>query len=116
MRLAVVPAFFGLGVVWRREAPWASELARTLDPFDGNPVLERLETNRVYQIATAHACQVEAALLLQRQERQEALLARLADSSAFSVAERLSRLRHRAGIATDEPVVSKAAIRSTLAE
>ena len=116
MRLAVIPAFFGLGVVWRREAPWAAELARIVDPYDGNPVLERLESNRVYQIAAAHACRLEAAEVLERQERQEALLARLADSSAFSVAERLSRLRHRAGIATDQPVVSKAAIRSALAE
>ena len=36
----------------------------------------------------------------ERQARQEALLRRLLESSAFAVAERLSRLRVRAGIAT----------------
>jgi hypothetical protein len=116
LRLAVVPAFFGLGVVWRRDAPWAGDVARVLDPFDRNPVLERLEANRVRQLAEAHVQRTVAEQARQRQARQEALLERLAGSSAFSVAERLSRLRHRAGIATEQPVVSKAAIRRALAD
>jgi hypothetical protein len=116
VRLAVVPAFFGLGVVWRLDAPWAGELSRILDPYDRNPVLERLEANRVRQLAERHVRAAEAELARQRQARQEELLARLADSSAFSVAEGLSRLRHRAGIATEQPVVSKAAIRRAIAD
>ena len=79
-------------------------------------MLERLEANRVLQLAEGHVRRAEADQARQRQARQEAVLTRLADSSAFSVAERLSRLRHRAGIATEQPVVSKAAIRRTLAD
>jgi hypothetical protein len=116
LRLAVVPAFFGLGVIWRREAPWADEIERIVAPFDRNPMLARLEANRVRHLAESHIHNAQAEQERQRQARQEALLMRLADSSAFSVAEGLSRLRHRAGIATEQPVVSKAAIRRALAD
>ena len=44
------------------------------------------------------------------------MLQRLLDSSAFSVAERLSRLRARAGVATEQSVVSKEEIRGALEE
>ena len=47
--------FFGFAVVWHREAPWATALAEFVAPWDRNPVLERLEENRVYQLAIAHA-------------------------------------------------------------
>ena len=43
LRLAVVPAFFGLGVLWRLAAPYADELAELFDPWDRNPILERLQ-------------------------------------------------------------------------
>jgi SAM-dependent methyltransferase len=109
LRLAVVPAFFGLGVVWDRDAPWAADLARVVDPWDRNPLLERLEANRVLHLASSlHAHQ--------RAGRQEAVLRRLLDSRAFSIAERLSRLRRRAGIATETSVVSKDDIRRALGE
>ena len=55
LRLVVVPVFFGFGVVWHEDAPYAGELARILDPFDRNPILERLEANRVHQLARVHA-------------------------------------------------------------
>ena len=103
LRLAVVPAFFGFGVVWHEGASYASGLAEILDGWDRNPVVERLEGNRVYHIAQAHQRQSEIWKLQERQARQEALLRRLLESSAFSVADRLSRLRKRAGVAT-EPV------------
>ena len=100
VRLAVVPAFFGFGVAWPRAAPYAEELARRLDPLDRNPVLERLEANRVHHLAE-RAARAERAVGARASAaaRQEALLRRLLDSSAFAVAERLSRLRRRAGIA-----------------
>jgi hypothetical protein len=41
-------------------------------------------------------------------------LERLLESSAFAVAERLSRLRAGAGIATEQSTVSKAQIRAVL--
>jgi methyltransferase family protein len=109
LRLAVVPAFFGFGAVWDAGAPWADRLAAVLEPWDRNPLLERLEANRVLHLASSlHAHQ--------RAGRQEAVLRRLLDSRAFSVAERLSRLRRRAGVATDTSVVSKEDIRRALGE
>ena len=114
LRLVVVPAFFGLGVVWHLDAPWSANVARILDPFDRHPILERLEANRVHHLAVGHTRLAESWRARERQARQEALLWRLLESSAFSVAERLSRLRHRAGIATEQSVVSKDDIRRAL--
>jgi hypothetical protein len=116
LRLAVVPAFFGLGAVWREQAPWARDLEALLAQWDRNPVLERLEANRVLHLASSHFQMVEAVKAQQRAARQEAVLRRLLDSSAFAVAERLSRLRVRAGIAREAPVVSKDDIRRALAD
>jgi Methyltransferase domain len=116
LRLAVVPAFFGLGVVWHEGAPYADALAEVLDPWDGNPLLERLEANRVLHLASSHFQMVQAARAGERAARQEAVLRRLLDSSAFAVAERLSRARHRAGIGTEHSVVSKDDIRRALGE
>ena len=87
-----------------QDAPCAGELARILDPWDRNPMLERLEANRVHQLARRHARQREIWRVRERQARQEAVLRRLLESSAFAVAERLSRLRVRAGIATEQSV------------
>jgi hypothetical protein len=107
LRLAIVPSFFGLGIIWPEDAPYAEALAEVLDPLDRNPVLERLEANRVLHLAALHQQMMEITAAWERINRQELLLRRLLRSSAFSVAERLSRLRHRAGIATGESVVSK---------
>ena len=114
LRLAVVPAFFGLGVVWRTDAPWAGAIAELLEPWDRNPLLARLEGNRVYHLAETHVTLVRAHLAEQRAARLQAVLERLLDSSAFALAERLSRLRHRAGIARSQSVVSKDEIRRAL--
>jgi hypothetical protein len=116
LRLAVVPAFFGLGVVWRDGAPWADALGALLAHWDRNPVLERLEANRVLHLASSHFQMVEAVKAQQRAARQEAVLRRLLDSSAFAVAERLSRLRMRAGVARGSSVVSKDDIRHALGD
>ena len=116
LRLAVVPAFFGLGVVWSAQAPWSGELEALLAHWDRNPVLERLEANRVLHLASSHFQMVEAVKAQQRAARQEAVLRRLLDSSAFAVAERLSRLRVRAGIARGSSVVSKHDIRRALGD
>ncbi len=93
VRLVVVPAFFGFGVAWYTGRSWAPEVARILDPFDQHPVLERLEANRVRQLARWHAVRTELWRAQERLARQEAVLRRMLDSSAFTVAERLSRLR-----------------------
>jgi hypothetical protein len=109
LQLAIVPAFFGLGVVWERDAPWADELAETVEPWDRNPLLERLEANRVLHITSSLVARHQAA-------RQEAVLRRLLDSRAFAIAERLSRLRHRVGIARDATIVSREEIERALAD
>jgi SAM-dependent methyltransferase len=114
LRLVVVPAFFGFGAVWHRDAPWAAAVAEILDPWDGNPVLRRLEENRVYHLALSHSRQAEIWRLQERQTRQESLFRRILESSAFAVAERLSRLRVRAGIAPAQSVISKDEIRKAL--
>jgi hypothetical protein len=116
LRLVVVPAFFGLGVVWERATGGAAELAQILDPFDRNPMIERLEANRVHHLAESHGRQVQLWGLQQRQAREEAVLRRLLESSAFSLAERLSRLRMRAGVAPAQAVVSKDEVRRALGE
>ena len=100
LRLALVPAYFGLGLLWSEEAPWAAAVAEIVAPWDRNPVLERLEADRVRGIVDRV-----------RLERQQELLRALLRSRAFGVAERLSRLRHRGA-----PVVSRAWVRRVLGE
>ena len=114
LRLAVVPVFFGFGVLWPREAEWSGAVARIVDPLDRNPVLERLEANRVHHLTESHARLVELGEANERRGRQEAVLRRLLGSSAFGVAERLSRLRRRAGIASAASVISKEEVRRAL--
>lgn len=114
LRLAVVPAFFGLGVVWPDAAPWADEVAEVLAPWDRNPLLARLEANRVLHLARAQVELVERVQAQQARARQEAVLRRLLRSSAFTVAEGLARLRQRAGIASGDAMVTKDDIRRVL--
>jgi hypothetical protein len=114
LRLVVVPVFFGFGAIWHRDAPWAGAVAEILDPWDRNPLLERLERNRIHHVATAHVRQAEIWRLEERHVRQEAVFRRLLESSAFALAERLSRLRVHVGIAPSQSVVSKDEIRAAL--
>jgi hypothetical protein len=110
LRVAVVPSFFGLGVVWRLDAPYADALAELLDPWDRNPILERLERNRVLHLASS---QVQLNLATRTNEkiaRLEPILRRLLDSQAFALAEHYSRLRQRG-----EPAFSREEIRRALA-
>lgn len=114
VRFARVPAFFGLGVVWHERAPWAERLAEFLEPWDDNAVLERLEANRVRLLADM---QVQATELWREREgraRRDEVLRRLLDSSAFALAERLSRVRLRAGVGKRHGAISKEEIRRAL--
>jgi hypothetical protein len=114
LRLAVVPAFFGFGVVWHLDAPYADALAETLAFWDRNPILQRLEANRVFHLATVHTHMVRTVQAQQQVAQQAEVLQRLLNSSAFSVAERLSRLRDRIGIGRGHSIVSKADVRRAL--
>jgi hypothetical protein len=44
---ACIPAVFGLGILFDRRAPWVETMKRFLLPYHMNPVLERLERNRL---------------------------------------------------------------------
>jgi hypothetical protein len=114
LRLVVVPVFFGFGVVWHEKAPYSDALARILDPWDRNPILERLEGNRVHHLARVHQTLNELWAERERCAEQERLLRRMLESSAFAVAERLSQLRMRAGVATGQSVISRDEVRRVL--
>ena len=92
LRLAVVPAFFGFGAVWPTSAPWAGAVAEILDPWDRNPLLERLEANRVHHLAAMHVHQMQAVAQHGRLERKAELLRRITGSRAFVLAQRLFAL------------------------
>ncbi len=91
-------------------APWADAVARILGPFDRNPVLDRLEANRIEHLVAGQGRARELEALKKRSARQEAILRKLADSSAFALAERLSGLRQRGA-----PLFSRAEVRAALA-
>ena len=110
-RLAVIPAFFGLGVIWQEDAPWAHAVARIVEPLDDDPLLARLEANRVLHLASSHLHLNEAAKLRERLQKQEKLLNDLLQSKSFSVAERISRVRQRG-----KPAISKSDVRRALAD
>ena len=114
LRFVSVPAFFGLGVVWHEDAPWADRLAEFLESWDENPVIARLEANRVRLLADMHVQATDLWRERERRIRQEALLRRMLESSAFALAERLSRLRLRAGIATRQVAITREEIRRAL--
>jgi Methyltransferase domain len=114
LRLVVIPAFFGFGAIWHEDAPWATDVARVLEPWDASPLVARLEENRIHHLAQAHALRIELWKLQHRDASQQRVLRRLLESSAFSVAELLSRLRVRARIAPAQSVIAKDEIRRVL--
>jgi hypothetical protein len=111
LRLAVVPAFFGFGLIWRRDAPWADAIGEIVELWDRNPLIDRLEANRVLHLASGQYYVNRALQLGQKNARQEELLRGLLMSKAFAIAERLSRIRGR-GV----PQISREEIRRVLAD
>lgn len=111
LRLAVIPAFFGVGIVWSLSAPYSDALAALLDPWDRNPLLERLEANRVLHLASSHFHLVEATKWQQRDHRKTELLKKLLISSSFTVGQLISRVRQRG-----EPAFSKREISALIEE
>jgi hypothetical protein len=98
LRLATLPAFFGLGVLWEREAPWAGRVEEIVAPWDASPLLSRLEEIRIAQIIDRT-----------RLNRQEAVLRSMLGSRAFGLVERISRLRNRR-----DPLLSRERVRRVL--
>ncbi|HEY1510672.1 MAG TPA: class I SAM-dependent methyltransferase [Solirubrobacteraceae bacterium] len=114
LRLAIVPSFFGFGVVWHTEASYAPRLAELLAPLDRNPLIARVEANRAFHLASMHNQLMEVAAINDRVTRQEALLHQLSRSRAFRLVEVLSKLRQRVGIAPDVEAVSRARVRKAI--
>jgi hypothetical protein len=98
LRLAVIPAFFGLGVLWPEDAPWASAVAEIVEPWDSNPMLRRLEEVRLAYIIDRT-----------RWGRQEEVLRAMLGSRAFGLVDRISRLRRK-----NDPTVSRERVRRAL--
>jgi hypothetical protein len=111
LRFAIVPAFFGLGVIWDRSAPYADKLEEILGPWDRNPVLARLEANRVLHLSAWQREQARFAWCNEHSQRTDAFLRKLVQSGTFALAVALSRLRQRG-----EPAFSKQEVRGLLPE
>jgi hypothetical protein len=94
LHLAVVPAFFGLGVIWDRSSAHVEALTRVVGPWDRNPLLERLERNRVLHLASSQRQLQRAQDANERIQRRDQLLDRMLHSRVFWAAEKFLRLRH----------------------
>jgi Methyltransferase domain len=108
LRLAIVPVFFGLGVLWHVEAPWAGAVADIVEPWDRNPILARLEANRVFHLAEKHMRGSELFSLRERIRIQEEVLRLLLNSRAFALGEWASRLRKGGEPAFSRELVKRA--------
>jgi len=95
LRFAAVPVFFGFGLIWQTDAPWADRVAELIAPYDANPVLKRVEANRVAHLVRGHKDAAQIRELNAKIARRDELFARMLQSSALGVAERLSNLKQR---------------------
>ena len=111
LRFALVPAFFGLGVIWSRQAGYADALEEILEPWDRNPLVARLEANRVLHLAAWQREGARAAWCQERSAQKDALLRKLLESGTFALAVALSRLRQRG-----QPAFSREEVRRLLPE
>ena len=118
LQLAIVPAFFGFGLIWHEDAPWAGAVAELIAPYDRNPVLARLEGNRVEHLVAGQGRAREMVVLREefntlqeRCARQEELLRKLEASGAFALAEKISSLRQRG-----KPTFSREEVRAALSD
>jgi hypothetical protein len=111
LRLAVIPAFFGLGFIWHHDAPWAGAFAELVAPREGNPMLARLEDNRIRQMTERYRITKLLDDLELSAEAQRELLLAMRDSRALALAERISALR-RGG----RPAFSRRQVRDALGD
>jgi hypothetical protein len=111
LRLAVIPLFFGCGLLWPEDAPWSDEVAEITGPWDRNPILERVETARVTQLVQRHSREQEIDERFGYTLKLEEAVRRILGSRAFGALESLSRLR-RGGT----PAFSRRELSDVLAE
>jgi Methyltransferase domain len=111
LRLAVIPIFFGCGLLWPESAPWSDEVAEITEPWDRNPILERVEKARVVQLVQRHSREQEIDDRFEYTRKLEEAVRRILASRAFGALESLSRLR-RGG----KPAFSREELSRLLAE
>jgi hypothetical protein len=111
LRLAVIPIFFGCGLLWPESAPWSDAVAEIVEPWDRNPILERVEKARVTQLVQRHSREQEIDDGLEYTEKLEVALRQLLGSGAFTAADWLSKARGRG-----KPAFSRQQLSELLAE
>ena len=102
-------------MLWDERAPWAERMATTVAPWDRNPLLERMETKRVFHlVAEFENLQRVDALRTADYVHRYRLIGRLlplVGSRAFALAERISNVRQRG-----RPNVSRADLEALLSD
>jgi hypothetical protein len=111
LRLAIVPLFFGCGLLWPESAPWSDEVAEITGPWDRNPILERVEKARVVQLVQRHSREQEIDDRFEHTRKLEEAVGRILASRAFGGLEWVSRLRRRG-----RPAFSREELSRLLAE
>ena len=111
LRLAVIPIFFGCGLMWPESATWSDAVAEIVDPWDRNPILERVEKTRVTQLVQRHAREQEIDERFEYTLKLEEAVRRILGSGAFAAAELLSKVRRRG-----KPAFSRQELSELLAE
>lgn len=111
LRLAIIPLFFGCGLLWPESAPWSEAVAEIVEPWDRNPILERVEKARVVQLVQRHSREQEIDDRFEHTRRLEGAVRRILASRAFGGLEWLSRLRRRG-----KPAFSREELSRLLAE
>jgi hypothetical protein len=109
LQFAIVPAFFGLGVIWPDSAPYSDDLEQLLARWDRDPVIGRLEENRVLHLSAWNREGARLSWCNERSRSMEAVLRKLLESRTFAIAVALSRLRQGG-----QPAFSKEEIRRAL--
>ncbi len=98
LRFVAIPAVFGLGVVYAEDAPYADQLDALLGTLDGNPLLERLERNRLELYLGVLRAQQDVSELGLRQGRllaeYDAAIART-ETEAAALRSEVATLRER---------------------
>lgn len=87
LSFAIVPAVFGLGVIYDRTALWGHRVAEVLEPWDRAPLLTRLELNRIALYSRVLELQYE---LAQHTRQHEAQARQLDEQIAQLRSERLA--------------------------
>ena len=91
---ALIPAFFGLSILWSLQAPYAHELGALVAPLDRHPLLERLEHNRVLHVTESRRLALQLSSRHERLVQLHHRIATLRGSRTYRVARLLARVRH----------------------